>query len=348
MKTTRWLLALPLLMICQGTDAAVVAGGGTVAVAQGPDVANPHGLFADVRMTGALSSNVTPDGGVVVRFQFVRPDSKAIAFFVLTLPDISPLKGVFMPSTAGTDLLYYEQAPGDDSNQLFVSSAWAGEIAADEPLGGGLANVTLAFHLTIVDEGPDGALNTADDLKRTLKGDKVQLALRGDLSGLSYTYVGDEVYVSSDTVIIYEDGCSGSPDYYDDYDYYDSPDYTDETDETYYEDDWEGSSCDGDTYDDSDSGSDWDDSGDSSCSADDDYGDVDSGGSSCEGDSYDDDEEELAAAALHPMGKGSGPRLGAPRGHKKGMGRMAPLLGALLGWMVLRLATRRRLSAAGA
>lgn len=347
MNSLRWLLVLPLLALVAPASAAVVAGGGTVQVTQGPDSQTPKELGASVRMTGALSANVTDDGGVIIRFQFVRPDARAIAFLVLTLPENSPLTGTYLPTTPGTDLLYYEQAPGDDSNQFFVSSAWAGEISAQEPLAGGLADVTLALNLTVVDEGSDGQLNTDDDQVRRIQGNKVRLALRGDLSGLSYTYVGDEVYISSDTVIIYEDGCSGSPDYYDDYDYYDSPEYTDETGDSYqYEDDWEGSSCDGDTYDDSDS--DWDDSGDSSCSADDDYGDSDTSSSSCDGDSWDDDEDEewAASAAIRRGGfGGKGPHWLAKPIRKRGLDRLAPLAGALLGWVLLKWATRRRMAA---
>lgn len=344
MRTLALTLAL-LLLSAPVAFASVVAGGGDAKVTQGPDASASTALVASVRMMGALAENVTPEGGVLVRFQFVRPDGSAIAFLLLTLPDQSPLSSLFNPDSPGVDLLYYEQAPGDDEHQQFVSTSWEGVIATNEPFSSNHTDLSLALQLTIHDAGADEQAGTDDDQVRTILAEKVRLAVKGDLSGLSYTYVGDDVYVTSDTIIVYEDGCTGSPDYYDDSSYYDSTEYYDDT-ET-YEEDWDGSSCDGDTSDDSDYSSDWDDSGDSSCSADDDYGDADTSSSACEGDTFDDDEEKVEAAAAMLMGPDQGgkpPRIGHHH-RRRGAERMAPLAGIIAGYLLMKWATRRKVRA---
>jgi len=325
--------AFLVVFLAGSSDAAVVSGGGEALVVQGPDASSSTRVDARVRMVGAWATGIAGRGELLVRFQFVRPDARAVSFLIINLPDTAPLSGLFVPSTPGVSLSYYEVFPDSPEEPLFVADEWDGEVLASEPAAAGHDDLTLGLKVKLVDQGPDGVSGSEDDQVRTIYAERLRMAVRGSFQAPSYTYVDDDVYVTGDAVVILSDGCGGDPGY-DDY-YYDDPYYDENYDEeSEYYTDVDSSSCDGDSYDDSSNESDWSDSGDSSCSADDDYGDSgDSGGSGCEGDDWEASKGGVGGATLGPK---------KPWGKKKPRSpwKMAPLLLVLLGWAGLKVATR--------
>jgi len=186
---------------------------------------------------------------------------------------------------------------------------------------------------------------------------------RGDLSKVEYYYdpYYDEVYYYDHTYIVYDDGCTGGPDDYDDSEYYDDSDYYDSGGG-----DYSGDSCDGDVYDDggSSGSSDWGDSSssDSSCDYDDTSGDSDSSSSSSgsgdsgwEGDDWaesssstsDDDDSDWEGDTWRMRGMSWFAPLGKlAHSHRRVM-KLMPLLAGLAVIGLLRRFGRRFTSACG-
>jgi hypothetical protein len=273
-------LALPL-----SAHARMVTGNGAARVVQ-----HSHGdILHDetVGVVAAYSDSIsTHPLHRVIRLQFIRPDGGAVAYAVFSFA-APGLDGRVEIGRDGATLLYYEVRPGD-ATKVFV----AGESAGELTIYGGPDLLDYepqaTFKFTVRDGGDDEALGTADDEVREIFAGDVIFFAHGDLSGLRYyTDESDQVYVSGDVFLVYDDGCTGSPDGYDDEYGYDSGN----SDDSY-----SGDSCNGDVYDDSSSdfsssdgscSSDWDDSSSDWDSGDSDWdwgGDSDS---DWEGDTYD-------------------------------------------------------------
>lgn len=246
---SRWLVSLLLAVLILGVAGTTLArpvttGGGTATVTQNLDGALHQYVTKDVSLVAGLAENITNSGSVVLRFQFVRPDSMGVGFLVWTIPAYEPLEGVFSRGQESVGVLYYEQDAGNPKEKLFLSDEWEGTLkVSTETASSG--NVLATFSIEVRDFGPDHAGHTPDDRIRTIENASVVLFTEGDLSGVEYYESDGEVYVYEETVIVYDEGCSGGPedDYYDDYGYDsgDSDDYEWEDDG----DDWE---WDGDDY----------------------------------------------------------------------------------------------------
>jgi hypothetical protein len=211
---------------------------------------------------------------------------------------------------------------------------WTGEVTVEgEPsMDGGVFEVF--FDCTVRDHGPDGEPHTADDQLRILHDGFAHFDGAGDLSGISYVESGGHYHSSGDIILVYDDGCSGSPDgdYYDD-DYYD---------DDYYDDSYE-SDCDGDVYDDDYS---YDDSSYDDYSYDDSSCDYEDSGDSDSDWDWGGDDYEQSSYLLRPMSLGGSlGRLCA--GPLKRPLRILPLLLAVVVVLMLRRypARRRRRSA---
>ena len=298
----------------------VTTGGGTATVTQNLDGAPHQYVTKDVSLVAALAENITEPGSVVLRFQFVRPDSKGVGFLVWSIPAYQPLEGMFVRGQDGVGVLYYEQTSGNPGEKLFLSDEWEGTMTVrTETLGSG--NVLASFSIELRDFGPDHAGHTPDDRVRTIENASVVLFAQGDLSGVEYYESDGEVYVYEETVIVYDEGCSGGPDDYDDDYGYDGGDS---------DDDWESGGCDGDTWDDDD---DWDDSGwDDSDWDGDDYDWEDDDDSEWDGDDYEYQVKTMSwTAGLNRLLHDARRPL-----------RLAPLLLGLLVVLMLKRRTRKR------
>jgi len=263
------LLSMPLLV-----DAAVVTGNGSARVIQ--TTVDGGKLDEVVNVVAAFSDDlaVNPDHQVI-RLQFIRPDSRAVAHALFSFP--TPEHGGTVTVGIGeTSLLYYELRPGDET-KAFEATRASGELVINGRPELGDIEPTVNFKFQVVGAGEDGLMDTADDQLRDIFSGEIVFFAQGDLSGIQYYYDdSDNIYVGGDVFLVYDDGCTGSPDSYDDDYGYDSGD----SDDSYG-----GDSCDGDVYDDDydysydDSYS--DDYDDGSCDSDwdDDSGDYDSGDS---------------------------------------------------------------------
>ena len=337
--------AIALLLTCGQAQATTQAGAGSVIVSQYV-LGTPNArMIKEVEVVGGYAPDILPDSnGSVLRFQFVRPDSKAVAFAVFSLP--SELSGTYASEMGEVDLLYYEQHPNDMEHKLFLVSDWEAVITVTQLSSGNGGNFQVNFDAYVSDFGVDQLADTADDLVRELIGAQVVFFAQGSLSGVSYEDSGDTVYVSGETFIVYDDGCTGSPDSYDDDYGYDS---------SYYDDDWEGSSCDVDVYDDSDGWDSSDSYDDASCDYDDDSYDY-------ENDYYDDWTYESASTSTDNSssdsdGDWTGDEYYSMQGmswtngigrflakHRRKAGRMAPLALGLVFVFLLKWRTRRLLA----
>ncbi len=266
-------LLLLLATLPLEAHAGVITGNGTARVIQTTD--DGEEFDEVVNVVAAFSNDLAVNPGhQVIRLQFIRPDSRAVAHAVFAFPDPGN-GGTVTVGAAQTSLLYYELRPGDET-KLFEAVEANGEmtihgrpeLGEDEPMA--------TFKFQVIGAGADGVSNTADDQVRDVFSGEVIFFANGDLSGIQYYYDdSDNVFVGGDVFLVYDDGCTGSPDNYDDDYGYDSGDYDDS---------YDGDSCDGDVYDDdyddsySDSYS--DDYDDGSCDSDwDDDSDYDSGDS---------------------------------------------------------------------
>ncbi len=263
------LVALPL-----SVQAGIVTGDGTARVVQTSAAGD---VFDEtVNVVAAFSDDLAVNPGHrVVRLQFIRPDSRAVAHVLFSFPDPGS-GGTVTVGTAETSLLYYELRPGVEEKSFMATQASGELVIAGQPeLGEVEPMINFKFH--VLDAGADALVGTADDQERDVFAGDVIFFARGDLSGIHYYYDdSDNIYVGGDVFLVYDDGCTGSPDSYDDdygYDSGDSDDsysgdscdgdvYDDGYDDSYsdsYSDDSSGSSCDSDWDDDSsDSDSDWD------------------------------------------------------------------------------------------
>ena len=254
--------------------------------------AEPVTMEAHARASNAGSS---APAGLVIRVEYPRPllaltAEAAYGTLVLDLP--ADVMGVVAGSLAAEDgffkALYYEVA-AEDNALLFRTDAWDGELTWLHPPDPEDGYLRVTARLRMVDWGPDGAADTADDRVRDLTG--VTIRLFRTLEPVSLPegediYIpDDEIYVGGEVVTYYDDGCNDDPTL-DDYD-----EYYDEDDSYYYGEDDSG--CDGDTWDDDDRDSgddsscddDWDDSDDSDDWDDSDW-DSDSDDSDWEGDDW--------------------------------------------------------------
>jgi len=363
MKVTRgWLVALSLtgffLSALPGTvlAAGVMVGDGSAVVSQSLEAGQPgQWIEAEVSVLGAFAENVGSGGhSTVFRFQFVRPDSKGVAFAVFTLPP-GAFAGTFPIGATGASLIYYEIHPDHPEQKLFVADHASGEIAISSAMP-----TEARFSLTVTQEAGKKGVPQDDDV-RDISDARIWFFGAGDLSKVDYYYdpYYDEIYYSNDVYVIYDDGCTGGPDDYDDSGRYDDTDYYDDGGG-----DYSGDSCDGDVYDDGGS-SDWsDDSSDASCDYDDSGSDdsSSSGSSSSsddsgwEGDDWavssdddsDDDDDSVVEGDTWRM---RGMSWFAPVGklvrpHRKAM-RMLPLLFAVGALLLLKRFGRRATSACG-
>jgi hypothetical protein len=339
MTVTMFFLLLPDM-----GAAAIITGDGTAEVTQATD-ASPDKIWGVVGVDGAYAGKVTgKDGQAVIRLQFIRPDSKAVAYAVWTVPsDYSG--GTFELGTSDVKLLYYEMRPGSSTTKLFVADESSGSLSVDGPPRLDGPEPSAWFDFAVRDYGNDGIPDTSDDEYRVIEGGDVLFFARGDLSGVNYYYDEyDTVYTSGDAVIVYGEGCAGSPDSYDDDYDYDSEDYDDS---------YSGDSCDGDVYDDSydDYDSSSSDYSGSSCdgdtdSSDDDYWDDSSDDGSWSDSGSDDswdwdgDEYEEAAAALKVMSWTAGFGRHLLSRYRRPL-RMLPMFFGLLLVVLLRIRTRK-------
>lgn len=234
---------------------SVSSGGGSGQFARSMDESPGEMLSGKVNIFTTLSSNL--GGGVpsmMVRLQFVRPDEQAVAFAVWTLPNRAPVPEQFTSGMDEVEFVYYELRSGGDGEVVFEAQDWAGtiEVARSHHIK---ETWNLTFEFEVTSHGPDAIAGTADDAIRKLSDGTAYLS--PEPVSIPYGPSGSTAGpVYSDNVVVYYDGCSGSPDY--DYDYYDS-----DSDDYDSDDDYDGS-CDGDTYDDDDdydSGDDWGDDG---------------------------------------------------------------------------------------
>jgi len=254
------LLTLCLLLPAPAL-AAVVTGTGEALVSQSMENDPAQHVSAPVSVLGAYAENIDAvDERRVIRLQFIRPDAKAVSYAVWTLPHGGGYAGTYDANHPGVSLLYYETRPGGSTAHLFVMEHWTGSVIIEDVHDAGNAPFEFYFDCAVRSAGSDGILHTEDDQVRVLNDGFARFDATGDLSGVTYVESGGYYHSSGDVVLVYDDGCSASPDddYYDD-DYYDSG----------YDDSYE-SDCDGDVYDDSyddssyeDSSCDYEDSGDS-------------------------------------------------------------------------------------
>lgn len=323
--------------------ATIQAGGGVVAVTQGPDSENPGALTREVFALAGMSGNMgTDQSGTALRLQFLRPDSEAVGFLVIVAP--VPPTGIssFDANSPWLDLLYYEQSPDNPREKLFVSAVWDGDIATTSPTLSTRNQLRLGFDLVVIDVGPDGIDGSSDDRVRRLQADNITVEARGDMTAATYASDQGNVYVSSETIVVYDDGCSRDTDYYDDSDYSDYDSSWDSSDSSFGD-----SSCEGDTYDDSDwdssdsSGScdsdDWDDSDDSG----DWEGDWETGSSSTDGDFESSHDTEVFVMGLRTMSWLSPLMVVGRRLVHGPFRRMLPLIAGLLLLGVLRIRSTR-------
>ncbi len=271
-----WLGVLLVTVPGPALAAGVMVGDGSAVVTQSLSGQPGKWLEAEVSVLGAYATDVGAGGhSTVFRFQFVRPDSKGVAFAVFTLPP-GAFAGTFPVGATGAGLIYYEIHPDHPDQKLFLADHASGEIAVSSALP-----TEVKFSLNVTQEA--GKKDVAqDDEARQITDAGVWFFGPGDLSKVEYYYdpYYDEVYYSNDVYVIYDDGCTGGPDDYDDSGTYDDTDYYDDGGG-----DYSGDSCDGDVYD--GGSSDWsDDSSDASCDYDDSGSDdSSSSGSSSSGDS---------------------------------------------------------------
>jgi hypothetical protein len=268
------LLILLLAAIPMQAYAGIITGNGTARVIQTTDDGTE--LDEVVNVVAAFSNALAINPGhQVIRLQFIRPDSRAVAHAVFAFPDPGD-GGTATVGNTETSLLYYELRPGDET-KLFQAVEASGELTIEGRPELGDIEPMATFKFQVVGAGEDGTMGTADDQRRDVFSGEVIFFANGALSGIQYYYDdSDNVYVGGDVFLVYDDGCTGSPDSYDDDYGYDSGD----SDDSY-----RGNSCDGDVYDDdyddsySDSYS--DDYDDGSCDSDwdDDSSDYDSGDS---------------------------------------------------------------------
>jgi hypothetical protein len=261
-------LLLLLAAIPLQAHAGVITGNGTARVIQTTE--DGAELDEVVNVVAAFSNGLALNPGhQVIRLQFIRPDSRAVAHAVFAFPDPG-IGGTVNVGAAETSLLYYELRPGDET-KLFQAGEASGELTIEGRPELGDVEPMATFKFQVIGPGEDGDMGTADDQSRDVFSGEVIFFANGDLSGIHYYYDdSDDIYVGGDVFLVYDDGCTGSPDSYDDDYGYDSGD----SDDSY-----SGDSCDGDVYDD-----DYDDSYDDSYS--DDYDD-----GSCDSD-WDDDSSD--------------------------------------------------------
>lgn len=262
----RHLFAALVVLLAVPAQAAMVTGNGTARVVQkGPD---SPAMDETVNVVAAYSNELAGKlGQRVIRLQFIRPDASAVAYAVFAFYPPGPDDRVQV-GLGSTTLLYYEVRPGDNS-KVFVAADVAGEMTISGRPELGDFNPHATFKFSVTDAGDDEISGTDDDLTREVFAGDVVFFAHGDLSGLYYySDESDHVYVGGDVFLVYDDGCTGSPDSYDDDYGYDSGDYDDS---------YSGDSCDGDVYDDDydDSYDSYDSYDDSSCSSD--WDDDDSG-----------------------------------------------------------------------
>jgi hypothetical protein len=240
------LATLFLLLLPDPGEAAILTGNGSATVSQ----TTPEGKEVKevVSLVAAYSGSVFEDPHrKAIRIQFIRPDNLAVAYAVLSFP-MPGESGTFSLADPDVDLLYYEQRPGG-TTKLFVAAEAKGELRVEGKPNLAHYDPIAEFELKVRDPGTDGLLNTEDDQVRVVAGGEAVFFARGDLSGVTYyADESDSIYVGGDVFIVYDDGCTGSPDSYDDDYGYDSGDYDDS---------YDGDSCDGDVYDD-DYGDDYD------------------------------------------------------------------------------------------
>lgn len=336
------------LLVLPGTGlaAGIMVGDGSAVVTQSFAPGEPGTwIEEEVSVLGAFAENVGSGGhSTVFRFQFVRPDSKGVAFAVFTLPP-GAFAGTFPVGAAGAGVIYYEIHPDQPEQKLFVADHASGEISVSASMP-----TEARFSLTVTQEAGKKDVPEDDDVRQIADG-RVWFFGPGDLSKVEYYYdpYYDEMYYSNDVYVIYDDGCTGGPDDYDDSGRYDDTDYYDDGGG-----DYSGDSCDGDVYDDGGS-SDWsDDSGDASCDYDDSGSDSSSSSGSSsssddsgwEGDDWaassddesDDESEDDDSAVEGDTWRMQGMSWFAPIGklvrtHRKAM-RMMPIVFAL-GFLVL-------------
>jgi len=239
--------ALPL----SGTTAAeILTGSGTALVRQFDSDSHGASAEAEVPISAGLGQGLQAGyHGTVFRFQLIRPDKKAVGFLVWTVPVVEPFFGTFSDGQDGVGLVYYEQTPGNMSQKLFLSDSWTGAISLDQVAIGSDRRVVAHFDCTIVDYGPDGKADTADDGTRDILDAAALFTTRNAPTSMQYYESGGTVCVYEEPILFYDDGCttdSREPDYGGGY--YDSASADDEYDDA---------SCSGDTYDDG-GGSDYD------------------------------------------------------------------------------------------
>jgi hypothetical protein len=283
------LLGISLTWSFGAQSGTILTGGGRAAVTQGPGDGIAHPYTREVSVLAGMVRSVgsIPGDNTVIRLQFVRPDARAVAFVAISFPRHYGSGGTFDETTPEVSIVYYEQSPENPRDKRFVAYSWEGTVRIVS-LGTG-ALLRAGMDLVFLDPGPDGQEGSEDDYWRRLQADGIQIEEKGDLTNATYYHDGYYVRNSSDVIVVYDDGCSRNTDRYDDYDdgYYGGSSSSG----------WGDSSCEGDTYDDSDdsdgscSSDDWDDDD----WDDDDWDDDDWGGSSgsggWEGDDWEDDEE---------------------------------------------------------
>ena len=250
------LTALP----SQAEAGTVLAGSGNAVVEQSSDAAHPEGIVREVRVVGGIARGALEDSNLTaVRLQFIRPDEEAVGFLVWAVPLDSGYSGNYVAGQPGVELQCYEQAPNDPQIKRFLLDEWEGEFSSGRPSFNG--NVHVSFDVTVVDYGADEVGGTDDDRLRRIQATDIIFYTKGDLSEVQYHQSGATVVNTVDTVIIFDDGCSGSNEYYDD-----GSGYNSGYDDSY--DSYDDTSCDGDVYDDSNSDTSDSDYDDSSCDGD--------------------------------------------------------------------------------
>lgn len=264
---------LCLMTLSPALQAGIITGDGAARVVQ--TTADGEVFDAVVNVVAAFSDNlaVNPDHQVI-RLQFIRPDARAVAHVLISFANPGS-GGKVTVGEAPTSLIYYELRPGVEEKSFMATQA-SGELVINGQPELGDVEPTVDFKFRVTDAGPDGVMGSEDDRVRDVFAGEVIFFARGSLSGIHYYYDdSDNIYVGGDVFLVYDDGCTGSPDSYDDEYVYDSGD----SDDSYG-----GDSCNGDVYDDdyddsySDSYSD-DSAGSCDSDWDDDSSDYDSGDS---------------------------------------------------------------------
>ena len=318
-----FLTAVSLAVVAWSSPARgeVVTGKGTASVTQED---GPHTPATEiVKIVAGLADQVVEDESrLMMRLQFIRPDSRAVAFAVFSLAEPSGAQASYASGVEDVDLLYYELGKGSNSEQVFQGDEWSGHIDLNGELHSDQV-VYVDFKVRVIDYGEDGQKGTVDDQAREILQGMVDFDVSGDLSDVEYHYQGDEAYMTGDVVVIYGDGCSWL---YDD-ESYDDEYYDDGYDDGYYETSYDDEGCDGYTSDDSD-----DDSGDDGYDYGDDYDSDDS--DDWEGDDW--YQRDPAARARMKSMSVAGPTLTLVRRHRGPLTKMVPIFMALAVILLLR------------